>query len=112
MSASKRRSHCTYEPRPTGAPRADDAAIADAFVGRFRDRHYFRPRTPIAVVDDQTDRTAHRPAEAHAGQNANLVGFDVLPISATVAELAPLRLLVQIRGVELDARRNAFDDPE
>src|SRR5580658_960944 len=96
----------------SGPRYADDAPCTHAFIGGFFNGHDLGPRAPVAVVDDETDRTAERFAETDAGKDADFVGLDVLTVSASVAQLAALGLRMQIGALERDPRGDAFDDAE
>jgi hypothetical protein len=81
-------------------------------VLRRVDAHDLRPTHVVFVFQNQRDRRADRHPAPHAADDPHLVGLDVLPVPAPVAQLAPPRLPEQHRGIDRETARNPFDDPD
>ena len=82
-----------------------------ARIGDRLDRHALGPGFGmIGVLDQDRERRAQGAAVAHAGEDARLLRLDGHPPAAAVAELAPLQVALEMRGQQLQPRRQAVEN--
>jgi hypothetical protein len=72
--------------------------------------HPLLPVAVVAVVDPQRNRAAERPPVAHAGDDVGAVLLDFHAPAATVPELTPGQVAVDVVGTQLEAGRQPLDD--
>ena len=71
--------------------------------------HHGFPLGPFGVADLDGDRTAEGDAVAHPGQHGDLVGFELHPRAAAIAEPAAGQLTGDVLGGDVDTGDHAFD---
>src|SRR5207244_9987075 len=67
-------------------------------LGHRLDVHLALPVRPVAVLDHHGDRSAHRHAVSHAGDDLDAVVLDLLASTPTVAALAARQVDVDVFG--------------
>ena len=113
-SSTSRMSSWSYLSAPArsawpGRGRVTGGAVgAGGALGHRRlDVHRLLPVHPVAVANQQRDRSAGGAAAAHAGEDLGAVALDLHPAAAAVAALPPLQLCVERVDVDREARRHA-----
>ena len=86
----------------TGARTGDHFGLAT--VGRIGG-HPLLPVFEVAVLDDQSDGTAHRAAEADSRDHAHFVALDRHPAAASIAFLAAREVVVDVGRLDIEAGR-------
>ena len=87
-------------------PRARDDVRRAAIVGIGG--HLLDPVLEVAILDDESDRTADRFAEADAGNRPHFVLFDQHPAAAAVTFLAAREVGVDRRKVDVETGGHAL----
>lgn len=72
--------------------------------------HHRLPLGPLGVADLDGDRAAHGLAVADPAEHGHLVGLELHPSTAAVAESAASQLLADVGRGDLDAGHHALDD--
>ena len=98
-----------------GARHVDDACASRVDLGELfiRDRPGTLRGAPvlvIAVLDDQAERPAERPAVAHAAEDRGLVGLDRLTRRAAVAGLSAREITLQAIAIGMQSRGQPTED--